>query len=169
MRFFSVAVLALTVPLGAGAEALKAGDVPPPYVGSTLEGREVQLTDHAGKAVIVSYWATWCPFCIKELDMLNRVQKVAPDRVQVIAVNTETKEVFQKVAEALKPLSVQLLHDPDGKAQASYGIKNIPYMVIVGKDGRIDSLHTGYSEKELDDILVAINRAIAAAPTKPGS
>jgi thiol-disulfide isomerase/thioredoxin len=169
MKLLPATFLVLAMPFGAAAETPKEGEIPPPYAGTTLEGREVQVTEYAGKAVIVSYWATWCPFCIKELDMLNRVQKVAPDRVQVIAVNTEPKEVFQKVAEALKPLSVQLLYDPDGKAQATYGIKAIPYMVIVGKDGRIDSLYKGYSEDELDDILVAINRAIAATPATPGN
>ena len=67
-----------------------AGDLPPPDIGHNLAGDEVLLTNYAGKAVIVTFWATWCKYCLKELPILDRVQVTAgKDQMAVIAVNTE--------------------------------------------------------------------------------
>jgi thiol-disulfide isomerase/thioredoxin len=142
----------------------KAGDVAPAQVGTTLEGKPVLVTDYPGKAVIVSYWATWCSFCLKELDMLNNIQKAASDRVQVVAVNIESLKVYRKIAKALSPFQIIVLYDPGRKGQKAYGVDGIPHMIIIDKDGRIDSVRIGYSEKDLDGIVASINRAIGAIP-----
>lgn len=160
-------LFAAAVAFTEGANAApKAGDVAPAHVGTTLEGKPVFVTDYAGKAVIVSYWATWCSFCLKELDTLNNIQRAASDRVQVVTVNIESAKVFRKVAKALSAFEILLLYDPDGKGRDAYGVKGIPHMIIIGKDGRIDTVKIGYSEKDLDDIVDSINRAIGAVPSK---
>jgi thiol-disulfide isomerase/thioredoxin len=144
----------------------KAGDIAPAHVGSTLEGKPVLVTDYPGKAIIVSYWATWCSFCLKELDTLNNIQKAASDRVQVLTVNVESLNVFKKVSKALSPFQILVLYDPGRKGQKAYGVNGIPHMIIIGKDGRIDTIRIGYSEKDLDGIVASINRAIGAVPSE---
>ena len=144
----------------------KAGDWAPAHVGTTLDGKPILLTDFAGKAVIISYWATWCTFCLKELDILNGIQKAAGDRVQVISVNIESLKVFKKVAKALSPFQMLVLYDPGRKGQKAFGVNGIPHMIIVGKDGRIDTVRIGYSEKDLDGIVASINRAIGAVASE---
>ena len=144
----------------------KAGDVAPAHVGTTLEGKAILVTDYPGKAVIVSYWATWCSFCLKELDALNNIQKAASDRVQVVTVNIESLKVFRKVAKALSPFQILVLYDPGRKGQKAYGVNGIPHMIIIGKDGRIDTVRIGYGEKDLDGIVASINRAIGAVPSE---
>lgn len=154
-------IAAAGVPSFANA-APKAGDVAPAYVGATLDGTPVVVTDYPGKAVVVSYWATWCTFCLKELDILNGIQKTASDRVQVVTVNIESLKVFNKVAEALSPFQFLVLYDPGRKGQKAYGVRGVPHMVIIGKDGRIETVRVGYGEKDLDGIVASINRAIGA-------
>ena len=142
----------------------KAGDVAPAHLGTTLDGKRILATDYPGKAVIVSYWATWCTFCLKELDILNGIQRAASDRVQVVTVNIESRMVFKKVSEALSPFEMLVLYDPDGKGRKAYDVRGVPHMVIIGKDGRIDTVKIGYGEKDLDSIVDSINRAIGAVP-----
>ena len=150
---------------GGTSAAPKPGDVAPAHLGTTLEGKPVLVTDYPGKAVIVSYWATWCSFCLKELDTLNNIQKAASDRVQVVTINIESNQVFRKVAKALSPFKILVLYDPDKKGRKAYGVTGIPHMIIIGKDGRIDTVRIGYTEKDLDGIVDSINRAIGAVPS----
>ena len=167
MKIYRVALSWLLVIAAVGfskgtTAAPKAGDVAPVHLGMTLEGKPVLATDYPGKAVIVSYWATWCTFCLKELDTLNNIQKAASDRVQVVTVNIEEVKVFKKVAKALSPFKILVLYDPDGKGRKAYRVRGVPHMVIIGKDGRIDTVRIGYGEEDLDDIVASINRAIGA-------
>jgi thiol-disulfide isomerase/thioredoxin len=158
-----LALQALVAPIANAAPA--AGQVPPAYVGDTLENDPVLLTDLHGKAVVVTFWATWCPYCLKELPILNSVQTVAgKDKLLVIAVNTESRDIFRKVSRGLRSLDLQLAYDPDRKAQEAYGVRGIPHMVIVGRDGKIVAVYRGYSEDSLDSILASINRATGAIP-----
>jgi thiol-disulfide isomerase/thioredoxin len=149
--------------LAAGASAAPdVGDTPPDYIGKTVDGDAVHLSQHAGKVVVVSFWATWCPYCLKELPILNGIQKVAgKEQMHVVAVNTEERAVFRKVARALSTLDLHLTNDPDASAQKAYGVKGIPHMVIIGRDGKIQSVYRGYSESSLDEIVADINRALA--------
>ena len=139
------------------------GDIPPSHVGVDLDGQPVSLTPYAGKAIVVSFWATWCPYCLQELPILHNIQRSAGKRhMQVVAVNTESRETFHKAARGLAALDVQHSHDVDGASRKAYGVNGIPHMVIVGKDGRIVAVYRGYNESSLDNIVADLNRALAA-------
>jgi thiol-disulfide isomerase/thioredoxin len=139
------------------------GDVPPAYIGETLEGVPVELTTHAGQAVVITFWASWCTYCKKELPVLAELQRAAgKDHLRVIAVDTESREMFHKVMRALGSFDMQLAYDPQKKGQRAFGVSGIPHLVIVGRDGRIDKVFRGYGEDSLDEILASINRATGA-------
>lgn len=55
-------LIALCVSAAGAATPPVVGDVPPPYVGKRLDGSPVMLTNYAGKAIVVSFWASWCPY-----------------------------------------------------------------------------------------------------------
>lgn len=140
---------------GAGAKA-------PDVLGKTLDGTTVKVGDYAGKVVVVSFWATWCAYCLKELPILEGVQKLGgAAQVQVIAVNTEERDVFRKVANHLKMMTLKLAYDPDETGASAYGVKGIPHLVIIDRDGTIVQVYRGYSESSLDGIIASINLAIA--------
>ena len=161
-----VALVSMTA-LGANAAPLGKGDTPPDIVGRTLAADPVTVSEHAGKVVVVSFWATWCAYCLKELPILEGLQKVAgKDNIQVIAVNTETSDVFRKVARQLSSLTMKLAYDPGKRGADAYGVSGIPHLVIIGRDGKIIEVYRGYGESTLDAIVVDINAALAlpAAP-----
>jgi peroxiredoxin len=159
----AMALMAVMTSTASRAAPPKAGDAAPEYVGQSMDGETVSLRDHPGKAIVVSYWATWCPVCLKELPILANIEKAAGKaNIQVIAVNTESRDVFRKVSRALHDLDLQLAYDPDRKGQRTYGVTGIPHMVIIGRDGRIEAVFRGYGESQLDRIVAAINRATGA-------
>jgi len=157
-------LLALALPAFAGdAENQDRATQVSDYIGQTLDGKKVLLSEHAGKVIVVSFWATWCPYCLKELPILNGMQKLAgKEQMHVVAVNTEERAVFRKVVRALDKLDLSFAYDPDKRAQEAYKVKGIPHMMIVGRDGKILHVHRGYADSMLDQIVEEINAALAA-------
>lgn len=170
-RIFSRCGLAMALAVLGHAAALAAkapgvGDVAPSVLGRALDGHLVSLASYTGKVVVVSFWATWCPPCRKEVPILENIQKAGKGQIQVIAVNIESKEVFRRAAKVLAEYQLLLANDVDKRGFRSYGARGIPHLVIIGKDGRIVSVHSGYGSGEIPDLVDELNNALAA-PAEP--
>jgi thiol-disulfide isomerase/thioredoxin len=156
---------------GADARAEKAaklapGDTPPPSLGTNLEGDDVDTGRYAGKVLVVTFWASWCAPCRKELPMLEGIQQAAgKDKVQVVAINIEDRDVYRKLARRLGSLNLSVNHDTGKRSSEAYGVNGIPHLVLIGRDGKVIAVHRGYSEASLDSIIAEINRALAGAST----
>ena len=139
------------------------GSPPHDNLGVDQKGQDVLVSAFTGKVLVITFWATWCPYCLKELPVLHNIQnKVGRDRLQVIAVNTEDREVFQRAARMMAPFNMLLSRDVEHRSQDAYGVKGIPHLVIVGRDGNIVAVHHGYGEGSLPQIVADINQALAA-------
>lgn len=153
----ATAVLLIVCMLGAthgyAHQNLKVGDIPPPIA------RSVNLSDYRGKIVVISFWASWCAPCRKEMSMLARLQAVATrDKVVIFAVNwQQDPEVFWQIQRALRHVDLTLISDSSGSVGAKYDVDAIPHMVIVGRDGRIAAIHLGYGESEIPALVDEIN------------
>jgi thiol-disulfide isomerase/thioredoxin len=167
MRWTAGMLLACITAFGAhaGAPKIGSGDMPPDVFGKDESGQQISLERHRGKVVVVTFWATWCPYCLKELPVLERIQSLAgKDRVEVIAVNwKEDRDTYRAVKRALKDLTLTLTSDTSGRIGDAYGVEAIPHMLMIGKDGRVDSVRRGYSEESLDDIAADLNRLLKSA------
>lgn len=51
------------------------------------DGRTVSLVDFKGKPLVINTWASWCPFCVKELPDFAHIQRAYKDSVVFIAIN----------------------------------------------------------------------------------
>ena len=166
----SCAWIILTIASGSCFAGAQVGEAAPDIVlGTTVSGQPAKASDYAGKVVVISFWASWCGPCRKELPVLEGLQQAGKGGIQVVAVNIERPDVFRKAAKVLGELHLMLANDRDDQSQHAYGVKAIPQMVIIGKDGRILDIHRGYGEKSLNGILDQINRALAANSTETAS
>lgn len=141
------------------ADNVTVGKPPPDYLGTSTEGEKIRLSDRAGQLQIVSFWATWCAPCRKELPVLNAIKnQVGASRMRVIAVNLEEpRNQFRRAMRAYKDFSLTFVHDRKGVTARKYGVKGIPFMVIIDVDGRVAYKHTGYNETALEGIVDEIN------------
>ncbi|HIE22918.1 MAG TPA: DUF2092 domain-containing protein [Candidatus Korarchaeota archaeon] len=143
---------------------------PSPLVGKetedfTLEGFEegvlIHPMDHKGKVIMLDFWATWCGPCRKDLPVLQRIYEKYKDKEFVfIAVNAmedrEKVEEFIKKGNHTFPVAL----DKDGKVGELYKVEAYPTLILIGKDGKIQKVHTGYMpglkkrlEKDLNLLL----------------
>jgi thiol-disulfide isomerase/thioredoxin len=152
------------------APDLKVGDVPPDVFGKSSNGEAVHLSDYRGKIVVISFWATWCGPCRKELPMLVKLEKIATrERVVVLSVNwRQNRDVFREIKALFKKMDtdITLISDPFGIAGTAYHVKGIPHMVIVGKDGKITAIHVGYDEDELPSLVDELNTELSKTPSE---
>lgn len=162
-RWLFAILLLLASPFHAAHAAPGAGDMAPDYLGTTIDDKELSVADYRGKVVVVSFWATWCPYCMKELPILEGIQQtVGADNVQVVAINTEDRAVFRKVRRALSKLTLNMSYDPGKKSADLYGVNGIPHLLIIGRDGRIRNVYRGYDESSLEGIVDSLNAAVSA-------
>ena len=148
----------------AGAPKVGEGDMPPDVLGKDETGQPISLESLRGNVVILTFWATWCPYCLKELPILENIQNLAgKDRIEVIAINwKEDRGTYRAVKRRLKDLTLTLTSDSSGSIGEAYGVQAIPHMLMIGKDGRVDTVRRGYSEEDLDDIAADLNRLLKA-------
>ncbi|MDB6062682.1 MAG: hypothetical protein JWM78_2785 [Verrucomicrobiaceae bacterium] len=140
------------------------GDLSPQYAGIQLDGTELAIQPDDGKAYVISFWASWCAPCRAELPVLGNVQRLAGDKMRVIAINIEDRQVYNKLERQIAALGLTPAYDPRGKAKKAFGVGPIPHTIIVGRDGRIINVRKGYGKSALDELAADINQALASAP-----
>ena len=164
MSHKTLAVIAAAVLLAQGvAAAVQVGDIPPPRLGTDRNGDRVDLAQMSGKIVVVTFWATWCPPCLKELPVLEAIHNsVGEDRLEVIAVNTEDRRTYRGALRRLKDYRMTLVHDQRGILQRQYGVDGLPHMVIVGIKGIVVSVKRGYNVDMVVPIVEELNSLLRA-------
>jgi cytochrome c biogenesis protein CcmG/thiol:disulfide interchange protein DsbE len=159
---------------GARGEAARAGaggDPAPGFTLPDLNGRSVQLSEFRGKAVVIDFWATWCPPCIFQVPELNafwKKHREAGDIVVIgVAVDAEGAEVVAPWVEA-QGVEYPILIGDEGLARR-FGAQGFPTLALVRPDGTLDSLHVGLIEvAELEELLAPL-RAAAQPRAHSGS
>lgn len=131
------------------------GELPPTIGLKDRGGNVIDLAALQGKVVVVTFWASWCGPCRRELPMLGKVQEVVGrEHLEVVAVNfKEPRRDFNAVIRANKDLDLTYVHDERGIVSDRYGVTALPNMFIIGQDGLIAQTHRGYSEDVLQSFM----------------
>jgi thiol-disulfide isomerase/thioredoxin len=150
-----------------------AAPLPGPEVGTTapdikvrnlVTWEDVTLSSQRGKVVILTFWASWCGPCKRELPILEGAQRaVGKDKLVVFAVSYRDRP--EALAAIKKPASnwqINVMTDPGDRAARLYSISSIPHLFMIGRDGKVVANHLGYGDRSLEELLADINHALAA-------
>ena len=140
-----------------------------------LGGGKASLESAKGKVVMLDFWATWCPPCVRGLPVVSAIAEKYKDKGLVFyAVNEQEDEETIKAFLEKKGLKIPVALDKDGSLGHSYLVTGIPQTVLIGKDGTVQVVHVGFMPsmeqeltKQIEDLLAGKNLAGEAQKEKP--
>jgi cytochrome c biogenesis protein CcmG, thiol:disulfide interchange protein DsbE len=126
------------------------GEAAPTLIGQNFAGQPVKITDD-GRAKVLVFVAHWCPHCQREVPIISQYLKDPglPRGVDLYFVPTSTNPNYPNYPPQawLEREGVgnvpTLVDDGDGTAHAAYGDGGFPYLVLVGKDGKVAARFAG--------------------------
>ncbi|MDM5246539.1 MULTISPECIES: redoxin domain-containing protein [unclassified Lysinibacillus] len=133
---------------------LKKGDIPPDFTLTSLDGKDVTLSELRGKKVVLNFWATWCPPCKAEMPHMQKYyeQHAKEDNVEIIAVNLTSQErdfsADGKIDTVMTfrdsfELTFPILLDQKKEVSPQYNVMMIPTTYFIDSNGYIQRAISG--------------------------
>lgn len=157
-RFLFIAVLAL-VSTFAFAQL-------PQVTLKDINGNTVNTAElsNDGKPFVISFFATWCKPCMRELDAISEVYQDWQDEtgMKVIIVSIDDGQNVAKVKPLVdsKGWDYYTLLDPNGDFKRAMNVQMVPTLFIMNADGTVAESHTGYADGSEEHIIELIRTLI---------
>jgi thiol-disulfide isomerase/thioredoxin len=122
-----------------------------------IKGQQHSLDDYRGQVVLVNFWASWCPPCIKEMPVLERLQQDLHEQpFEILAVNVGEKKY--KVWKFVKLINFGLpvLLDTHKDTFNAWGLSVLPTSFLLDKQGRIRYRVQGDIEWDSEKVVTLI-------------
>jgi cytochrome c biogenesis protein CcmG, thiol:disulfide interchange protein DsbE len=130
-----------------------------------LDGRRGGLEELRGQAIVLDFYATYCPPCLEEIPHLVKLQRrYGPQGFKVIGLNVGGPEDQAKVPDFVRQLGIQYqLANPDDSLVQAYfaGESAIPQTFVFDREGRLVEHFVGYSGEIAARLEQAIETALA--------
>jgi thiol-disulfide isomerase/thioredoxin len=121
---------------------------------TTLDGTNMVVSQLKGKPIVVNYWATWCPPCLKEFPHFEKVKQDVENQVHFIMISDESIETITRFS-ASKPYTFTYLKSVQPFSEL--GIHSRPSTLIYNANGDLIHTITGMiEEEELNHLLEEI-------------
>jgi peroxiredoxin len=124
-------------PALSGGDVLLAAD----FNLKSLEGEEFKLSSFRGRnPVYLVFWATWCPYCVKEIPHLKELYaKLAPKGLKILAINIGYNDPLLRVQTFQKKydLPYPVLYDNNAMVSRQYGVIGVPFSVLIDRSGKV--------------------------------
>lgn len=162
-----LAILALAFGAATLAPALAEAAAATPFTLRDTTTASVSLSDLQGKVVVLSFWATWCGPCKTEMPHLQKLQNDLGEKgLKVLSIDTDDARTVSQVKPYITKsgYTFTVLLDTSSTVVKAYNPSmTLPYTVIIGRDGQIAKVHSGYNPGD----EVTLREEIAAELAKP--
>ena len=125
-------------------------------------GKQLDLKDYRGKVVLLNFWATWCPPCVKEIPSLNRLQaKLAGEDFAILSVEVGEEPEEVKTFLETTPADYPVMLNTDGETAKDWGLRAFPTTFIIDRQGIIRLAYYGGLEWDEDDVVGQLRGVLA--------
>lgn len=160
--FVCFGALAIAWANGNPDDIIKVGDQMPDFVVQSESGT-VSASELEGKTVLINFFATWCPPCVKELPLLQNevwMEHKENDQFVLLVVGREqTIDELKKFATDRK-LDLPFYSDAERAMYKVFANQTIPRNYIINKSGKVIYSSTGYSRDEFDKMKAILKEAL---------
>ena len=130
----------------------------------TLDGGNINIQEieNSGKPIVISFWATWCKPCKKELNAIAEVYEDWQDEtgVKLIAISIDDTRSMSRVAPYVNASDwdYEVYLDPNGDLKRAMGISTVPHTFLLNGKKEIVWQHRTYVDGDEDELLEQIEK-----------
>ncbi len=163
-KSFYISCLAILISIGSQAQQSL-----PNVTLQTLDGKNVDLKSSLkkGRLTVISFWATWCSPCKKELDNIKEVYAEWQEKYKtdLIAVSIDDARSVSKISPIVKSKkwNYTILSDKNEDLKRALNFQTVPFTIVVDSEGKIVYTHNGYvegDENDLEDKLIELSKVL---------
>lgn len=120
-----------------------------------LLGNSVALADFRGRTVVINFWSSWCPPCVKELPSIQQgADWLARNQGSFITINLgEEPKVVAKFLTKFG-LDIPVLLDQKSEVASRWGVDNLPATFVVDPEGRL--AYRALGARQWDDPMLLV-------------
>ena len=115
-----------------------------------LEENNIELSEFNGK-IVISYWATWCAPCIKEMPSIKRAEEILEDYGYTFLLVSD--ETISKISNFKNEMNLNLKFLKSNKSFESLGVYAMPTSYIFNENGEIVETFVGVIEWDSEEII----------------
>jgi peroxiredoxin len=129
----------------------------PSFSGDLLDGGTTASSSWKGKVTYLTFFASWCGPCQRELPELMALHKKYAGRgFQVISVGVDTESAKSEAFARKVGIDYPVILDPKGDILGKFDVKSMPTTYIIGKDGTIKHKQVGFGDKTITEVTPVI-------------
>lgn len=134
---------------------------------TTVDGKTTNTSKftNEGNPIVISFWATWCKPCMRELDAMDELYEEWQEDlgIKIIAVSIDDSRNSGKVGPLAKTKGwdYDVYVDSNQDFKRALGVNNIPHTFVLDGKGNIVWQHTGYALGDEDELYEVLEKVAA--------
>ena len=152
------------LPESGGEGSALLGKDAPTFKLAMLDGSgDFDLGQQKGRVVVLDFWATWCGPCVRSLPgLIETMAQFPAEQVRFVGLNqAEVPEQVKRFLET-RGWKLAVAMDAGQNVARQYGVDGIPHTVVVGPDGKVAWVRTGYDPDGETAVADAVKKLLAA-------
>lgn len=137
-------------------------ELPATTIKDVNTGKKIAFNEaiEKGKVTLISFWATWCAPCKKEIKniklKMDGWKKEADFNYVTISIDESKAEGLVRTYAMSQGWNFPFYIDPNSDLKRSLNFQNVPFTVIVDKNGKVVYMHSGYEDGGEEEVFAKV-------------